>query len=98
MTLPVNLTRAAQQEFDEAVDWYDQQSGGLGARFTRAVRTVLERIRERPELHAVVEADVRQAIVPKFPYSILYRIRANDIVVIAVFHSSRDPVVWQRRM
>ena len=98
MSEAVKFTRAAQRDFDEAIEWYEKRSSGLGVKFTLAVRAILERIGKYPELYAVVESDVRQAIVLGFPYSILYRIRARDIAVVAVFHSSRDPAVWQRRL
>ncbi len=99
MMLLVNLSRAAQQEFDEAADWYNLKSDGRGRLFTLAVRALLDRISEKPTLYPTVFlATVRQAIVPKYPYSILYQIRPNDISVISVFHASRDPEVWQRRV
>ncbi len=86
MTLPIVLTREAEAEFDEAADWYEQRAG-LGATFTALIRDILNRIGAMPELHAVVHQDVRRAVVKKFPYNIYYRVRADRVEVIAVFHS-----------
>lgn len=97
MTLPVRLRRAAQAEYDEAVDWYERQRPGRGARFARRVREQLDRIRATPLAHAVVHRDIRRAVVQHFPYAVYYRVLASKIVVISVFHSRRNPRIWQSR-
>lgn len=51
-----------------------------------------------PESSAPVFEDIRRAVVQRFPYSVFYRIEAAQIVVIAVFHTKRDPKNWQERV
>jgi plasmid stabilization system protein ParE len=97
MSLPVRLLPEAKAEFDAATDWYEQQRPGLGTIFVARVREVLNRIAATPRLHAAVYQDVRKAVVKQFPYVILYREDAGEVVVIAVFHTARDPSVWQSR-
>ncbi len=62
MSLPVVLTAEARTEFDDAANWYEQQTG-LGAAFTAAVRDVLNRIAGIPLLHQVGYKDIRRAVV-----------------------------------
>jgi plasmid stabilization system protein ParE len=50
-----------------------------------------------PELHAVVYRRMRRALVERFPFAVYYRIDADDVVVLAVTHSRRDPKSWQSR-
>jgi toxin ParE1/3/4 len=97
MIFPVVLRRPARAEFDAAGDWYEGKRPGLGAEFTAAVETVFNRIGAQPKLFRVVLRDIRRAVVPGFPYCVYYRERPSGIVVIAVFHTSRDPSVWQSR-
>jgi plasmid stabilization system protein ParE len=97
MSLPVVLTPEAQTEFDEAVDWYEQQAG-LGADFVARIREVLQRIGSMPRMHGVIYQDVRRGVVRRYSYSVLYRERPDRVEVIAVFHSSRDPSEWQKRV
>jgi len=97
MSLPVRLLPEAQAEFDAAVDWYEQQAG-LGADFVARVRDVINRVAANPKLHATVYQDVRKAVVTKFPYVVIYREEAGELLVVAVFHTSRDPSVWQSRI
>jgi plasmid stabilization system protein ParE len=97
MSLPLRLLPEARDEFDAAVDWYEQQRPGLGPAFLDRVRDVLGRIAANPQLHATVYQDVRKAVVPTFPYVVLYKEDAGEVVVIAVFHTARDPAIWQGR-
>jgi toxin ParE1/3/4 len=97
MNLPVVLRDEAQQEFDEAFDWCDAQRTGLGVEFVVEVQKVFDRIAIHPKMHAGVFADIRKAVVRRFPYCVFYRPHSDRIEVLAVFHSSRDPSIWQGR-
>ncbi len=97
MSLPIRLLPEARDEFDAAVDWYEQQRPGLGTTFLDRVRDVLGRISANPQL-GVVYQDVRKAVVRKFPYVVLYKEEAREVLDIAVFHSKRDPAIWQGRV
>ena len=50
-----------------------------------------------PELHAVIEKQVRRSRVAVFPYHIYYRILPDRIEVIAIIHGRRDPALWKSR-
>jgi plasmid stabilization system protein ParE len=41
--------------------------------------------------------EVRRAVVRRFPYAVFYKIEPQQVVVLAVFHSRRDPKSWQAR-
>jgi plasmid stabilization system protein ParE len=98
MSLPIRLLPEARAEFDAAADWYEQQRAGLGVDFVARVREVLDRIAANPQLHAAVYGDVRKGVVRRFPYVVLYKEEAGEVVVIAVFHTARDPSIWQSRV
>jgi plasmid stabilization system protein ParE len=88
----------AQKEFDHAVAWHANQKKGLGRRFATEVKNVLKLLRKMPRIHAIVMDDVRRAVVRNFPYVILYRVTDDEIIVISIFHTSRDPGEWQSRV
>jgi plasmid stabilization system protein ParE len=94
MKKPVRLLPEARVEFNEATDWYEQQRAGLGTTFVARSREALGRIAAEPERHATVYLDVRKVLVPKYPYVILYRDDPDEVLVISVFHTSRDPSIW----
>ncbi len=100
MSREVVFRRAAHAELKEAKAWYEEQREGLGIEFALNVEEAIERISKNPELYAIVREDVRQALVRRFPYIIYYRYE-NDtkerVVILAVFHASRDPKNWISR-
>jgi plasmid stabilization system protein ParE len=97
MIRPIRLLPEARVELDDAVDWYARQRAGLGSRFFSPVQAVFNRIAANPQLHAPVYGPVRKAAVRQFPYIVLYREESGEVVVISVFHTSRDPSIWQAR-
>lgn len=44
-----------------------------------------------------VFGDIRRTVTRRFPLAIYFRVRSDVLVVLAVFHGRRNPVVWQRR-
>ena len=97
MSLPVVLRPEARDEFDNAFDWYEQRRLGLGVDFVAQVQEVFDRISATPELYAQIFHDVRRGVVRHFPYSVFYKVEPQQVVVLAVFHSNRDPNIWQAR-
>jgi plasmid stabilization system protein ParE len=98
LSLALVFLPEAQEEFDEAVDWYEEQRVGLGDEFIDSVDDALDLILENPRLYEVVHDPVRRAVVRRFPYSVIYEIQAEQILIVAVFHDRRDPAVWRSRL
>lgn len=88
---------AAKAEFNDAAAWYEEQRVGLGADFIAEVQQALDLIANAPGRYPVAHGDVRVVLVRKFPYGVYYRVKPDRVVVIAVFHSSRNPAIWQSR-
>jgi toxin ParE1/3/4 len=87
---------AAELELQEAYDWYEARESGLGVEFMRCVDACVQMIRRHPEIFPAVYKHVRQGVLRRFPYSVLYFISRDSIIVVSVFHSSRDPKIWKR--
>ncbi len=98
MSRRIVFRRQAREEVNESAAWYERQTRGLGRRFRDRVAEVLDRISRTPEIHGVVYRGVRCAKVRRFPFGVYYQFEPTRVVVIAVFHGSRDPREWQRRV
>ena len=98
MKLPLVVSPAARADILDVQNWYDQQRAGLGKKFGDAVEKQFDQIVSMPTLYAVVEDEVRQAQVSRFPYLVYYRLTTDRIEVLAVLHTSRDPQTWQSRI
>lgn len=97
MKLPVVWMPEASAELQYARAWYDNARPALGERFALAVDATVEAIAERPLQFPVVHRGRRRAGVRRFPYGVFFEVQETRIVVIACFHSKRDPRQWQSR-
>ena len=87
----------AGREFEEAVQYYQPRGRKLGARFAGEVRAAIQKLVENPERWRVLEADVRRCRVRVFPYSVLYSIEPDFILILAIAHHKRAPGYWRSR-
>jgi plasmid stabilization system protein ParE len=98
MSRPLIITPEAEKDLALAKSWYDDKRAGLGDRFVLCVEAALAEIMRAPEGSREVHPGVRRIVVRKFPYGIFYRVDPDQIVIIAVYHSKRDPRGWQSRV
>jgi plasmid stabilization system protein ParE len=97
MTLRVVFRQAAKSEFEEAAAWYEAQHAGLGEEFCVEIERAIENAAAAPQRYPVVFGDIRRTVARRFPYSIFFRVRKDQLIVLAVFHGRRNPAVWTRR-
>jgi len=53
-------------------------------------------IRTRPEIGAAA-GRTRSWLLTRFPYRLIYRVRDEDVYIVAIAHTSRRPGYWQNR-
>jgi plasmid stabilization system protein ParE len=97
MNRRVRFRPEAEAEIGEAVDWYEARSPGLGAEFLRSLDGAVAGVEREPLSHAVVYASARRAVLRRFPYSLIYEISRDEILIVACIHGRRDPKRWQER-
>jgi plasmid stabilization system protein ParE len=71
-----------------AVRWYEARRVGLGGEFFDAVVAVISLVETNPEIGTMISGDglTRRALVARFPYQVVYRLRPAEIVIVAVAH------------
>lgn len=87
----------AEKELAEAIDWYESRGKGIGAEFLRSFEASLSAISRNPLQFQAVEGEVRRALLRRFPYSIMYVVAGEDLLILACFHASRNPQRWRER-
>ena len=93
------LHEAAEEEMSDAVSWYESKEPGLGTRLRQEIEAAIFKIQLRPNAYQLVRGSkVRRILIEKFPYSIFYIAAGDDIFVISVFHTSRNPLIWRGRI
>ena len=88
----------AEQEFLEAIDYYQTQQPGLGEDFHAEILATTDRIAKSPMAWPVLEGDIRRCLAHRFPYGILYNIDEQTISILAVMHLRRRPGYWKKRI
>lgn len=76
MTSDFVVRPEAEADIDEAYQWYQSRSVGLGDRFLDAVEETIGSIRESPqrfpEKHREPDLSIRRALVDGFPYGVFF--------------------------
>jgi len=96
---PLQINELASLELTEAVRWHEERRPGWGERLFDAVTRTLALIESHPEIGAPRRGrwPVRQLKVRGFPYVVAYRIRPEDVYIVAVAHTRRRPGYWKDR-
>jgi hypothetical protein len=68
----VEFLEVAEQELDEAIEFYNQEKPGVGDEFLIEVLKTLDRIREFPQSAEPFTENTRRALTRRFSYGIIY--------------------------
>ena len=88
---------AAESELLEAGDFIKSDAPNEGALFKQAFGDALDWTRSQPLVFRCFEDDFRKTRVGKFRYSLVFRIRGDEIQILAVAHMSLRPGYWKKR-
>jgi plasmid stabilization system protein ParE len=94
----IRFLEIAHHELDEAVEYYNYESPGLGKSFLNEVLSALNRIVEFPEAWHSCSKRTRRCQTRRFPYGIIYQIRKGEILIIAIANLHRKPEYWKNRI
>lgn len=100
---PARYHPAAREELRAAVRYGEVDRPGRGASLEAAVGHVLRRLRQLPRsaprwprLRSAFE--IRRALVKRHPYLVIYAILPDQLVIIAIAHTSKRPGYWRDRI
>ncbi|WP_114984862.1 type II toxin-antitoxin system RelE/ParE family toxin [Cyclonatronum proteinivorum] len=96
--MELRLLKPAELELDEGISWYELQVTGLGDEFLNEILITFKRIKSNPKAWPVFTVRTRRCLVHKFPYGVVYQIRKDEILVVAIYHLHRKPFYWKDRI
>ena len=92
------VLQAAQAELEDAHAYYlGNGTPRTAAAFVADYQHSAARLLELPGIGTPISAQLRSLPMRHFPYSIIYRVTADAIVIHAVAHHSRRPMYWAGR-
>jgi plasmid stabilization system protein ParE len=90
MIYSLSIAEAAENDIRDAFMWYEEQKEGLGKRFEEHITKAMESIRSSPVKTQIRYNNTRIFFQDKFPFGIHFQIIENQVLIVAVFHTSRD--------
>jgi plasmid stabilization system protein ParE len=87
----------ADDEMAEAATFYEAQGIGLGSDFLDDVQQAIDRLRNHPEIGTNVGDNLRRTLLLRFPFSLIYSVEAEEILIVSVAHHRRRPGYWRSR-
>jgi plasmid stabilization system protein ParE len=93
---PIRLLREAEEELRLAAQYYEETQPGWSALIAE-VRRAKELLAGYPLAARIERSDIRVRSISRFPYRIYYRVRPEEIIVVAIGHRRRRPGFWQSR-
>lgn len=85
----------AEEEFNKAIDYYEDIELGLGYDFALEVYSTIERSVKFPKAWLVLEGEIRRSLVKRFPYGVLYSEEHKGIFIVAIMNLHRKPGHWK---
>ena len=98
MRYSILFSLEAENEVMEAYDWYKQYSDELAQNFQDALNSKIESLKENPFTPSYILEDYRSSKIRTFPYNIIFKVKGTQIHITAIFHSSRNPKEWIKRI
>jgi plasmid stabilization system protein ParE len=97
--MTVTVRSQAHRDISEALQFYlDEETPHSAERFAGAVDTAYDEIIEAPYRYPSDRDGIRQKIIRGFPFSVLYHLNGNEIVIVSIRHHKRKPGFWRTRL
>lgn len=94
----IKFLTPAEAEFFDAISYYNIQSEGLGYEFAAEVKRTIGRIIQYPEAWTRLSKRTRRCRTNKFPYGVIYQVKEETLLIVAIMHLSREPQNWKSRL
>lgn len=88
----------AEEEVSESMEFYETRDAGLGLRFQDELSRIVRLLRHSPKIGPPVDDKFRSFPLDKFPFTVVYGIESDSLVIVAVAHHSRKPGYWKSRV
>jgi addiction module RelE/StbE family toxin len=94
----IQISEEAENDFDKSYEYYYDNSPNVANAFFHLVNDSLEIIKTSPLSFQKIHKSLRKFTIKKFPFVIYYQVVDYAIQIIAIFHSSRNPKIWTKRI
>jgi len=94
----IHFIKDALFDIEAIVLWYEEQRLGLSYDFELCLEAGIDEVLRNPSAFQKRYKSINIKFISRFPYGIHYLFIENEITVIGVFHTSRSPKNWSKRL
>ena len=94
----VRFVPSAELELLKEVAYYSKGRSGTGVRFQAAVEAAVWRATHHPLGGAPSFNETRSILVKGFPFNVVYRASAREVLVVAIAPHRKRPEYWASRI
>ena len=94
----IELSDDAEIDLKSSFEYYFYEDSQVADSFFKQINISFEKIKQDPEMFPIVYGSIRKYVLKKFPFVIYYRIDNVIVQIIAIFHTSRNPQIWNERI
>ncbi len=87
----------ATSDYDDAFDWYFSRSESAAEGFEEAVERAIAEIVQAPGRWPLCDNRHRQHLLSRYPYSLVYRLIDDIVLIVAVAHTRRQFGYWEQQ-
>ena len=95
--MTIELLPEAENDLNDALEYYSNIEIKLKDKFINDLDITFDKILKFPDLYPFETKTSQKVLMQKFPYIILYEQYKNIIMILAIFHTSRDDNILKNR-
>ena len=96
--MTIKLLPEAQNDLNEALEYYSNIDSKLKNKFINDLDATFNKILKFPNLYPFETKTSQKILMQNFPYIILYEKYKDIIMILAIFHTSRDDNILKNRI
>lgn len=98
--MPYNIviTEAAEIDFENSIIWYTTKNLESSNKFISNTKKAIDFAANSPFACSITSKKARHVLVHGFPYHVIFLVKNNNIVIIAILHHKRSPNIWKKRV
>ena len=93
----IKLYPDAEEDLEKALNHYFEIYVALEIKFLKYLELTFDKILQLPQLYPYENDFAQKVLMEKFPYIVLYEKYENIIMILAIFHTKRNPQVLSNR-
>lgn len=95
--MQIKLHPKAQIDLDETLLYYSKIDKNLEKKFIIHLDETFDKIAKFPNLYRYETETSQKTLMEKFPYLVIYEQYQDIIMILAIFHTNRNPTKLEHR-